>query len=400
MGKVKSFFVLQWQPMLTVALGLALLVALLWYRLGTITPGFSEVELQTIRDSASTDALIGNPLFLPFKLPLFALQKLGYTSIFALRSVGAAYGLIAGVLFYIILRQWHTKRIATIGAALFVTSSWFLQTSRLAAPYVLYSLGVISLFVIFYWLYDNHRHKLVFAISSIVAVGSLYIPGMIWFVGVCIIWQFPQIKDFIKKLPLWICFVMVPVLLILIAPLIYAGVQNYQIALGALGIPTTFLPLEWAKRLVVLPVFILARGPLEPVLNLGRLPLLDLLSAAVAVLGIYWYSFKFKLLRTRLLSVFTFIAAMLIVLNGATMLPFMLPISYVVITAGIMLLLQQWFTVFPRNPIARGIGIIIVSMAIAVTGAYHIRRYFVAWGGDPVTKATFSQQLPEEPNQY
>ncbi|MCA9333765.1 hypothetical protein KC963_01840, partial [Candidatus Saccharibacteria bacterium] len=144
----------------------------------------------------------------------------------------------------------------------------------------------------------------------------------------------------------------------------------------------------------VLPVFVLARGPLEPVLNLGRLPLLDIFSAAMAVLGVYWYSFKIKLLRTRLLSVFTFIAAILIMLNGVTMLPLLLPLSYIVITAGIMLLLQQWFTVFPRNPIARSLGIGIVCIAIGVTGAYHMRRYFVAWSGDPITKATFSYQLP------
>lgn len=394
MGKVKSFFVLQWQPMLTVVLGIALLVALLWYNLGTNTPGLSAIELQTVQDSATFSNLVANPLFLPFKLPLFVLQQLGYTSIFALRSVGAVYGLIAAVLFYIVLRQWHTKRIATIGAALFVTSSWFLQTSRLAAPYILYPLGIISLFVIFYWLYKSRHRKLVFLISSVVAVGSLYIPGMIWFVGTCFIWQLPQIKAFVKKLPIWVLFVVVPILLVLFAPLVYASIQNYHIALGFLGAPEAFMPQEWVKRLLVLPVFVLARGPLEPVLNLGRLPLLDIFSAAMAVLGVYWYSFKIKLLRTRLLSVFTFIAAILIMLNGVTMLPLLLPLSYIVITAGIMLLLQQWFTVFPRNPIARSLGIGIVCIAIGVTGAYHMRRYFVAWSGDPITKATFSYQLP------
>lgn len=395
MGKVRRFFVLQWQPILTVVLGVTLLIGLLWYRLGTLTPGFSTTEIQTINDSATYAALKANPLFLPFKLPLFVLQHFGYNSAVAMRSVGAVYGLITALLFYIVLRQWHTKRIATIGAALFATSSWFLQTSRLAAPYVLYPLGIISLFVIFYWLYQSKHTKLVFAIGTLVAVGSLYIPGMIWFVGLCIVWQFKKIYAYMKKIPIWLRIVMAIIVVGLVVPLIYTGIYNANVLLGMFGIPTQFLPIEWIKRLLVLPAFVLARGPEEPMLNLGRLPLLDILSATMAVVGVYWYYLKASLMRSRLMLAFAIIATVLITLNGVTMISLLMPLAYILITAGILLLLQQWFTVFPNNPLARGIGIVIICVAVGITGAYHMKRYFIAWSGSPATKATFNHQLKD-----
>lgn len=395
MNEIKKLLVLHWQPIIAVGLGLVVVTALLWFRLGTITPALSQPEIATITASSSWSEIKSDPLYLPFKLPMFVLQTIGHDSIVALRSVGAAFGLITAVLFYILLRQWHTKRIATIGSALFITSSWFLQTSRLAAPYILYPLGIVLLCVLLYLMQKSRFSRLSFLTTAIVFATVVYIPGMVWFVVACIFWQYKEIMSYLKKLPVWLVVAGCILALAMIAPLAYVSFYNLRVLLGIFAIPMQFEPIEWIRRLLIIPTFLLARGPLDPVINLGRLPLLDIFSATMALLGIYWYCFKLKLLRTRILILFTIISVVLIMLNGTLFLQLLMPMAYIVITAGIMLLLQQWFTVFPTNPIARILGIIVIAAAISITGVYHVRRYYVAWSGDPVTRATFSHQAQE-----
>jgi hypothetical protein len=55
----------------------------------------------------------------------------------------------------------------------------------------------------------------------------------------------------------------------------------------------------------------------------------------------------------------------------------------------VALLLQQWFTVFPRNPLARLIGVLMVSLLVVLSAYYNTRHYFVAWPKNSQTEQVF-----------
>ena len=67
----------------------------------------------------------------------------------------------------------------------------------------------------------------------------------------------------------------------------------------------------------------------------------------------------------------------------------LLPFVYIGIITGIVELINQWFTYFPRNPLARNIGISLLVFSITLTSAYHLESYFVAWPNDPDTKTVY-----------
>ena len=77
---------------------------------------------------------------------------------------------------------------------------------------------------------------------------------------------------------------------------------------------------------------------------------------------------------------------------GAVDIAIFLPLLYIFIGGGLSFLLIQWLHVFPRNPIARMIGISMLSALVVLIAAYHLNRYFIAWPLSPQTKAAFSTQ--------
>lgn len=86
------------------------------------------------------------------------------------------------------------------------------------------------------------------------------------------------------------------------------------------------------------------------------------------------------------------IGAILIALGGSLDLSIVMPIVYLWIAAGIAYLLQQWLVVFPRNPIARGIGYGLIIIAVSLSCAYNLRAYFVAYPHDPTNQSVFDER--------
>ena len=183
------------------------------------------------------------------------------------------------------------------------------------------------------------------------------------------------------------------IVLILLAPLAWSVYQNPVILRELLGAPATIPSASTIlNNALSIPRHLLWANEQNPVVWLGRLPLLDVFTIAMLGLGIYSYSFKKKLDRTKMLAGIFLISVVGISLGGRINLIIIQPAIYLVATAGVALLLQQWFTVFPRNPLARTIGVSILSLSVIMVAVYNTRHYFVAWPNSPETKKVFTLQ--------
>ncbi len=365
---------------------------LLFYKLGSLVPGFSPTEVANLAQHQSLRAIANNPLNAPYKILHFILNSIYHQSPLASRAISSVIGLVTVGLFYYVVSRWHSRNTAILGTILFATSSWFLHFARLATPDVFLTLLVAAL-AYGAWIRKTQRSSLVIALGVVIICLLAYIPGLVWFLIFGIIWQRRAIDSHIKHAQ--IALLPATILgLALLAPLVIALTRQPQLLKPFAGLPSHSLPPAYDifRHIINVPFQIFFRGPNDPTIWLGRLPLLDLFSASMSILGVYAIYYRLKLDRTKLIIGALVIGGVLVGLQGPVSSVLLLPFIYFLVTAGIAYMLNQWFSVFPRNPLAKTIGTSLIVITVALSSYYNLRHYFIAWPNAPVTKQTFNQQ--------
>jgi hypothetical protein len=174
--------------------------------------------------------------------------------------------------------------------------------------------------------------------------------------------------------------------------LAFSLIRNTELIRPWLGIPTDLAsPLTMLKQWAGSLTYVVARGPDLAGSWLAHTPVLDVASTALLLFGVFLYRKHFKNLRTQLLFVFFIIGSVLVALNGAVALGFIIATAYLVVATGLAYFQHQWFKTFPLNPIARGLAGTLMVLLIACIVIFHTQRYFVAWQRSPATQATFQE---------
>ncbi len=365
------------------------LIVLFGFRLRSLVPGFTAVEIATRTGSRSLQQILDNPIDAPYKLLQYGLQSVGHHGPVAMRGVSAVFACLAVVLFFYILRAWYTFRIAMIGTVLFACSSWLLQVGRLATPMVAQTM-ILAFIAYGTWLKRTRKPGLALIGGSILAGLSLYIPGFVWLVIFGGIWQHKQLLGLARKAPVW-ASISGLIFLCMVLPLGYAVSRQTTLLYGISSIPAlNFHTLtELLKGIKEVTLALLWRGPQKPELWLIGTPMLDIFTLVMVILGTYYYGLRLGLDRTKLLAGCAIIGVLLAALGGSVTLAYIWPIIYLLAVSGIALMLQQWQKVFPKNPLAKRVGTILVIATVGISCYYHLSRYFIAWPQAPATKAAF-----------
>lgn len=365
---------------------------LLWFQLGSLVPGLSEGEVAQRSASSSVQALRDNPLGAPHKVLQFVPQYFKHQDAWLLRSASAVIGFFVVCCFYYILNHWYTRRVAVLGTLLLACSAWFLHTARLGTSDSMYALLLASV-ACTVWLQRSRGSVWAVLASAALVITLLYIPGMIWFVVPVMLWQAQRIGKFLSRQnPVWLTFLTLLGVAALV-PLGWALYREPALIKTYFGLPQTFpAPLDVFKNIAQIPVQIFFRGPDDPVTWLGTVPLLDWFSTIMFVVGMYAYFFKRRLDRTGLFAYVAITGTVLVGLGGPVTLAVLLPFVYLVVVGGIALMMQQWFTVFPHNPVAKTLGACLMSIAIIMAAYYNINHYFIAWPNAPETKQVFQHK--------
>ncbi len=395
-SKFREWVFMMWRPILAF-LGVALVVSsILGFRLGALTPAASAPEQNYIASVNSGKELLKHPVYAVHKVPVYVLSKLRVNRLAAYRAVSAAFASLAVVSCFFVLREWYTNRIAVLGSWIFLSSAWVLHTGRLATPEASYLLLMPLLWAVV-WLYNTTLRKTALLLLSFLCAASFYIPGFGWLLIIIAIWQHKRIWDELKFVPWWFRVICGIVIAVGLAPLVWAGVASPRELLLAGGLPEHLPTLKsLALNLLGIPEQLFARGPNDPVRWLGRLPLLDVFSTAMLVLGIYSIRYHLKLIRIQLLVGSSLLLALLITLGGPLTITVLMPAVYILIAGGMAFMLQQWLAVFPRNPIARTIATTLLAVSVLLVSFYHINHYFIAWPQAPATKAAFSGKIVQK----
>ncbi len=382
-----------WRPILIFA-GVSLVVAgILGFQLGNLNKGVSTAEHTYITSIDSGAKILKDPVYIVHKLPTYTLFKLKVHNIAAYRAISALIATLAIVSCFFILREWYTIRVAIIGSWLFLTSAWVLHIGRMANPEASYLLLMPVLWIVI-WLYTTTLRKSALFVLSLFLAICTYIPGFGWLFLIAGIWKHKLLWAELKEIPWWFRLICVFVVMGALLPLFVASIVSPRELLLIAGLPVR-LP-TWSalvSNMLSIPQMLIINGPNNPTMWLGRLPILDAFSFTMFVLGLYSLRFQLKLVRIQLLASSSIVLALLITLGGLVTITALMPIIYVLIATGIAFMLQQWFIVFPHNPIARTIATTLMSLIVLLVSFYHINHYFIAWPQTPATKTGFSQSL-------
>lgn len=385
--RLQSFAGSHWQTIVSVVAVLAVLSAVLLPGLGSLVPTSSVFEQPGYLGVNNKQQLVEEISFAPLKLVQAAAVKVdeGNTVLLRLASVGVA--LVATFVFFAVLRIWHTRRIALLTMLLFISSSYVLHAARFAGQDVLYLTAIPTLLLIGTWLKSKKKVNRMPIAAGLLAL-LLYLPGL-WLL------IFAAAAAFYKRL--WLAWKFVGVrtrlisaisFLLLLSPLIYSFVRYPRQIGGWLGLPGTaeLSPAILLSNLKEIPLSLFVNGPNNPASWLLGTPVFDVFTLAMMLVGIYAYIRGHHPLRARLLGGFGFLAVALIMLGGMVSLTLLLPLFYLAVAAGLARMLQSWFAVFPRNPYARTLGLIVLTAATLLASSYHLQRYYIAWPNAPETR--------------
>lgn len=381
---------------LLVSAAFVLLFMLLWFRLGSLTFGNAAlIEVQSREAAATWHGILANPLYAPYTVVQRLVMLTGHDGVTSMRLVSTAWAVVAMVLFYLVARQWHSVKVASLATWLFITSSWFLHTARLATPEILWFAGILALVVLFTPRRNELTNRLSFPILVATLCALLYVPGMIWLVLLSIVLRKDNIAEaWDASRGMFIRFLSVIAGLAMLAPLIRGLVQSPELLRHWVGLDDMLqTPLIVAKQFLAVPKQLFVSGPFDPVHWLGRLPLLSVFEIVMFILGAYFYMTHWKAARARFIIVLSLLAWLIIGIGGLASLSLIVPVVYLVVTTGIAYMLHEWLKVFPNNPFARAIGITVIAVAILLTSIYQMRSYFVAWRYSPDTAKVFVEKM-------
>ncbi len=289
-----------------------------------------------------------------------------------------------------LLYTWHGKRSALFGTALFATSAWVLHVSRLASFDVLY-LWVMSMLLLIQVVLPRYSRQVYVFYGSILMLGMLlYVPGMVWLILTSVYWQRKALLDGWQYFAQPWQHLLSVLAAALWSPLLLINLLRPGNFRAWLGLPAHFTGvMHLLKGFFAVFVHLFVRGPQYSQLWLGRAALLDVFTLTGCILGIYFYVQHRQAVRSRFLASFFLIGVLLVGLGGPVSLSLLVPLLYIFATTGITYLLRDWLRVFPINPLARSLGIGLVSLAVVLACAYNIRAYFVAWPHAEATQAIF-----------
>lgn len=392
MKKLGRWFEVAWYPTLLLAAGVGVVGGLLWFELGSLVAGHGQTETARAAAGSSLQAIIDNPLNFPHKVLQLGFMQLKLEAVEAARAASAVVGFVVAAAFFYILRNWYSRRVATLGTALFVCSAWFLHNSRFGTEGIMYSL-LIAVVACVIWMQKPRSGAPAVIATSMLLVALLYMPGMIWIILPVFFWQLGRITRLIQDQNAIVLTLMLFSILALLAPLGWALYRNTNLIWAYAGLPQTFAPpVEILKNIASVPLQLFFRGPDNPEMWLGRLALIDWFGTVMFIIGASAYFTNWRLDRTGLVAA-VFVAGLLLVgIGGPVTIALLLPFVYLVITAGIAWMLQEWFRVFPRNPVARTTGAVLMSLAVLMSAYYNINHYFIAWPNTPETKEVFTSR--------
>ena len=376
------------------ALILSVSFLLYGWKLGSLPPNFRPEEKAAVISSSSVRLIVNNPVNAPHKVAQYIVQKNFSKSTLAMRSVSVVFGLLAVFCFYLVLKWWFKYEAAILGAILFATSPWLIINARSATAAIMF-LASLSVIAAYLWMQSTEKHhNTALILAALAGALSLYVPGVFWITIIGVLAIRKPLTNAYKSSAAVVRYSLPVLTSLILTPLIYAAVVEPKIIKELLLIPDGLLSLfESLQSIVWTGLGVVWRTRDNLPTTIGTLPVLDALCVVLFIVGSFWMLTQVKRRRTYWLFGSLFVSIIVIGLNRQALeLLLILPVIYIVVAGGLNFLYKEWFRVFPRNPLAKWLGLGVIVMVIAISVVYSVRYSLVAWPNAPETTSHYMLQ--------
>jgi hypothetical protein len=387
----KSWVSLQISKKLILGIAIALLFCLLYlWRLGSIVPGLSPHENAARLASSTIGKIIENPVNAPHKIPQFILQLLGFHGAFWMRSVSLVFGLLFISSCYLLLRSQFGKFIAACGTLLFATTPWILLIARNASSDVMFLSPLLLLYVFVVLRKTEKYHTLCWFLFIAALITCIYTPGLIWFLLISLCIGIKKIIKTVAGLENFVVVLGVTVMIVVIAPLVYAFSQNLMVLKEWLALPNYFSStgsgLDYASRAASSLTYQMFSFQDYSV---GKFAVLSITQTALAVLGILAMIKSMRRILIICLSLIIIGITTSALNQKLNYLSICLPAVALLDAAGLRYLAAKWFRVFPLNPLARTFAFLLITMLLLGQLAFGMRYALLAWPHNLETRKVY-----------
>ncbi len=361
------------------------------YYLGTIP----NINLTFMNYSGTLHGLINDPINLPYKFLQIAVSGLHLGgNIFSTRLPSAIIAIITVIIVYIVLQNWHSKRVSFLGAVLFLSSSWVIHAARYTDLTVEYLLVIPALLYCKILLNKALTKNSVIYLVLFIMSFILFIPGSIWLVLLTIFnnRQILKITIFrninIKKIILLIFSSFYSIGLIS-----YSIIKDHELIYQFSGLNYGINQKYLTINNIIRPIkYLFVSGPNNYYTWLPNTAIFDGFILLIFILGMIFYVSKLSAGRSKFLVGSLIISYMLAVVNYGTNFGLIVTLVYLIAITGLADLLQLWLKQFPFNKVARSFGIILISCLVFLSCLYNYRQYFVAWRYNSTVQSVFAKK--------
>lgn len=393
---IQHLFIYRYRYVIGYSILVILSLYLMLYNLSDLLPGIHNDEAINALDNTSLTNILNNPVDFPYKLVQRSLMSLLGPTVLALRLPSVFFGLASVFLFYHLLRTWYWPRVAILGSLLLVTSSWFLHFARFAHPAILIIPVALGFFLTLSRFRLTKKPHWLF-LSAIFFVLGIYTPYFFYFIVAIALANLRTIKTTLGQTRNWMIAIALLFVLLALAPLTWAIYNNPEMLKEIFGVPDYLINIrEIPLNLWGAMAHVFWTSKENWGYHLGTLPMFDIFTASMVGLGLYHYERHWPSVRSKTL----FIALPLIIIAvSLNMLPtsfvILIPLLYILATSGASTLLGQWYSIFPKNPIARTVGMLPFALLLATVFFYHHRKYFIAWPQTPQVRQVYHEDYPK-----
>lgn len=343
-----------------------------------------------------------------FHFLLTPFVALGGTSILVLRLLPAALGVAAVILTYLFVREWFSRRAALLAAFLLASAPWAVTLTR-----DVFRAALIPVMIpLTLWLYTRALKTglirwyvltgISFGLGFYTYLSFRVTPFIILAVAAYALWLYRrQLLSQIKPL-----LITAAVSLAVVLPLAVFAVFHPDDVIGGRssvsflnedlnqGQPAQTLLTTMAQTALMFNF----EGDPNYRHNLGGEPMLNFFVGIMFILGV-----GLALTRIRDIRYFTLLAIL-----GFMLVPMVLtaegiphglraigviPVVYVLAAIGVVELIARWRGVFPRNPAAKAVGLVLLLGLLSFSTISNYHRYFVAYANAPATYEAYSEDI-------
>lgn len=374
-------------------LALGALFALSVIIAGLYAPGgVSQAEIDTI---ARTNQLASGVFALP-DLPFHGLQlaifSLFGVSIFTIKLPAILFSIISAVAIFFLLRRWFKPNIVVLSMLIMAVTGQFIFLAQHGTPQILYIMYSALILLFASLILQNAKGKRIWMVALGASVAlSLYTPYFAYVnLGLFIAaWIHPHPRHYLLKKANRLNWAIADVsALIIAAPLVYFCMRSPELLSALFSLHLTDIDLVGNLTLLLQSYFWI-----QPIVAHGQIiPTMTLSSLALVIFGIIVVFRHRYAARSYVIAVWLLFTVPILVIYPHLTAIIIVPL-FILLTMGIEALLGQWYGLFPENPYARGVGLILTILLVGTMTLTGIDRYMNGYRHLPEAAREFSTDI-------